>query len=202
MEAFNNLTSLPVPLCVDNVDTDRIIPARFLKATERKGFGDLLFYDLRFLSSGEKNPDFILNSFSTEQKILLCGKNFGCGSSREHAAWAVYDYGFRVLISTQFADIFYNNAFNIGLLPIVVSEKFYMELKRNSERKTPELLSVDLQNQYLKINDVKEEFSISPFRKNCLLKGYDLDAYLLSFRSKVEKYEKKSLTVQLINQYA
>lgn len=190
-EPFQKLTSTAVPLPVENVDTDQIIPARFLKATSREGFGANLFRDWRFLPDNTPNPEFVLNNPVFSGKILLAGKNFGSGSSREHAAWAIYDYGFRVVVSSFFADIFRNNALNNGLLPVQVSEEFLRD-SFNSVHTNPETkFTVDLENQVL-INHstgASENFEINQYKKYCLLKGLDDFDYLLSIKDKITRFE-------------
>ncbi len=174
-----------MPLPLQNVDTDQIIPARFLKSTSRDGFGENLFRDWRFTKEGEKNNDFVLNK-TTEGEILVAGKNFGCGSSREHAAWALADYGFKVVVSSFFADIFKGNALNNGLLPVQVSEKFLQAIfAANSE------LEVDLEKQVIRIKDTgqEESFEISAYKKHCLLNGLDDIDFLLSNKAEIEKFE-------------
>lgn len=198
-EKFTTLKSTAVPLNNENIDTDQIIPARFLKATTREGFGDNLFRDWRYSlnpnpSSGEKgaeslNVDFVLNNPQFSGKILVAGKNFGCGSSREHAAWALYDYGFRVVVSSFFADIFKNNALNNGLLPIVVSDNFLKQtLVAIMEKPSMEVV-VDLENQIIQVGSVKEKFDINPYKKSCLINGYDDIDYLLSLSKEVKEFD-------------
>jgi 3-isopropylmalate/(R)-2-methylmalate dehydratase small subunit len=196
MEAFKNLESCLVPLAIENVDTDQIIPARFLKATSRDGFGDNLFRDWRFdKKSGKAIDDFILNNPLYNGEILLCGKNFGCGSSREHAAWALYDYGFRIVISSYFADIFKNNALNNGLLPIEISDEdlhfLFSKLEANKEIR----LNVDLGKQEISISELnfKQQFAIHPYMKYRLLNGMDDIDYLLSISDKIKAFESKQV---------
>ena len=180
IEKFKTLTSTCVPLPIENVDTDQIIPARFLKATTREGFGNNLFYDWRFDKAGNKVSTFVLNNPRYSGSVLVAGKNFGSGSSREHAAWAVGGYGFRVVVSSFFADIFKNNALNNGVLPVVVSERFLKELFDAIEDDPATTVTVDLENQTI-INNRK---------KNCLLSGYDDIDFLLSNKAKIEEWEK------------
>ena len=171
-EKFNILNSTAVPLNIDNVDTDQIIPARFLKATERKGFGDNLFRDWRYNSDDSLVDTFPLNNKEYRGKILIAGKNFGCGSSREHAVWAIYDYGFRAVVSSFFADIFKNNCLNIGVLPIQVSESFLAEIFSEVDKNSKSNFEINLENQDFKIvsSGKKEKFEISTYKKsNCLL---------------------------------
>ncbi len=190
-EKFIQLTSGIVPLPVENVDTDQIIPARFLKAVNRAGFGDNLFRDWKYDKNGQPIKEFILNDSQVKGQILVTGKNFGCGSSREHAAWAIYDYGFRVVISSSFADIFKNNALNIGLLPIEVSEIFLEKIFDLWQVKKSMKLMVNLEEQYVSIigTDDKERFKISSYKKKCLLNGYDDIDYLLSKKEEIENFE-------------
>ena len=190
-EKFTILRSPFVPLPVDNVDTDQIIPARFLKATNREGFGDNLFRDWRYLPDGTPNPDFVLNKEKYGGKILVAGKNFGSGSSREHAAWALYDYGFRVVVSSFFADIFRNNALNNGLLPVQVSAAFLQRLFALSEEDAGTLLEINLPEQTITIiaTGDREGFEINPYKKECMLNGYDDIDYLLSIKDKITAYE-------------
>jgi 3-isopropylmalate/(R)-2-methylmalate dehydratase small subunit len=193
-DKFTTLKSTAVPMAVENIDTDQIIPARFLKATTREGFGDNLFRDWRY--DGNNNPvkDFVLNNPKYAGKILVAGKNFGCGSSREHAAWAIYDYGFRVVVSSFYADIFKNNALNNGLLPIVVSDKFLKQMLSAIEEKPSTEIVVDLENQILQIGSVKEKFDINLYKKTCLINGYDDIDYLLSLNKEIREFD-KSLSV-------
>jgi 3-isopropylmalate/(R)-2-methylmalate dehydratase small subunit len=190
-EQFERIRSTAVPLHIENVDTDQIIPARFLKATTREGFGENLFRDWRYDKNGDPKPDFVLNDPEYKGSILLAGKNFGSGSSREHAAWALSDYGFRAVVSSFFADIFKNNALNNGLLPVQVSDEF-LESAIESVRKDPGLMfEIDLEQQYiLNISTGQEEnFEINAYKKECLLNGYDDIDYLLSIKDKIEAFE-------------
>ncbi|SHK76703.1 3-isopropylmalate dehydratase, small subunit [Chitinophaga jiangningensis] len=188
---FQHLVSSAVPVPIENIDTDQIIPARFLKATTREGFGENLFRDWRFESDNTPKADFVLNNPIYSGKILVAGKNFGCGSSREHAAWAIADYGFKVVVSSFFADIFKNNALNNFILPITVSEGFLDKIFSAIEKDPKAELEVDLEGQYIKIKATgeQENFDINPYKKTCLLNGYDDIDYLLSLRSDIEKYE-------------
>ncbi len=188
-EKFTLLNSTAVPLPIENIDTDQIIPARFLKATTREGFGDNLFRDWRY--EGEQTPkaDFVLNDARFCGRILLAGKNFGCGSSREHAAWAIYDYGFRVVVSSFFADIFKNNALNNGLLPVVVSEAFLQAALRAVTENPATILTVDLEKQVIQFGLQQEQFEINTYKKTCLLNGYDDIDYLLSLKEKIRKFD-------------
>lgn len=195
MEAFQKLTSRAVPLPVEDIDTDQIIPARFLKATTREGFGENLFRDWRYDASGNPKEGFILNQPEYSGKILVAGKNFGCGSSREHAAWALYDYGFRVVISSYFADIFKGNALNNGLLPVQVSPDFLHSLFRVLEGNAETQIEVDLENQKVSIQgtDQSEAFDINPYKKMCLLNGYDDIDFLISKKKLIEEFEKQHI---------
>lgn len=191
MEKFKKIKSTYIPLPIENIDTDQIIPARFLKATSRAGFGKNLFADWRFDGSGQAKKDFILNNPRYEGEILVAGKNFGSGSSREHAAWAISDYGFKVVVSSFFADIFKNNALNNGLLPIVVSPEFLETLFTTVENNPNATLSVDLEEQTISLDGTqqKESFEINAYKKRCLLEGMDDIDYLLSNHQKLEQYE-------------
>ena len=192
IEKFKTLTSTCVPLPIENVDTDKIIHARILKATTREGFGNNLFYDWRFDKAGNKVSTFVLNNPRYSGSVLVAGKNFGSGSSREHAAWAVGGYGFRVVVSSFFADIFKNNALNNGVLPVVVSEQFLKELFDTIEDDPATTVTVDLENQTIINNRTgqQEQFDINPYKKNCLLSGYDDIDFLLSNKAKIEEWEK------------
>ena len=181
--------STGIPLPNENVDTDQIIPARFLKATTREGFGDNLFRDWRFDNNGNLVEDFVLNNKLYGGKILVAGKNFGCGSSREHAAWAIYDYGFRVVISSFFADIFKNNALNNGLLPVVVSDQFLKSILTTIEGNPSTEIKVDLENQQVEFSVQQEKFEINPYKKSCLINGYDDIDYLLSLKEEIKQFE-------------
>jgi 3-isopropylmalate/(R)-2-methylmalate dehydratase small subunit len=191
-DKFVTFTSTAVPLPIENVDTDQIIPARFLKATTRDGFGENLFRDWRFDKDNNPKADFVLNTGKYAGTILLAGKNFGSGSSREHAAWAIYDYGFKVVISSFFADIFKNNALNNGLLPAQVSEAFLQKLIAAVNKNSSTKIKVDLENQEVVLIETgeKENFEINSYKKECMLKGYDDIDYLLSLKSKIEQFEK------------
>lgn len=193
IEKFKILESECVPLQVENVDTDQIIPARFLKATTREGFGDNLFRDWSFDENGKKKKDFVLNDPKFSGKILVTGRNFGSGSSREHAAWAIYDYGFRVVVSSFFADIFKNNALNNGLLPVQVSEEFLTTLFLQINKYPKTKIRVDLQAQEITLlsNGQKENFQISHYKKECLLNGYDDIDYLISLKEEIVEFENK-----------
>lgn len=191
MEKFHILTSTYVPLPIENVDTDQIIPARFLKATTREGFGNNLFADWRYNKDGSPKTDFVLNNPIYSGQILIAGKNFGSGSSREHAAWAIAGYGFRAVVSSFFADIFRNNALNNGVLPVVISPKFLEEILKSVEKNPKATLTIDLEKQTITNNETRtsETFEINPYKKECLLKGLDDIDYLLAKKEAIEKYE-------------
>lgn len=193
MEKFVTLTSTYVPLPIENVDTDQIIPARFLKATTRDGFGDNLFADWRYNKDGSPKTDFVLNNPTYRGKILVAGKNFGSGSSREHAAWAISGYGFKAVVSSFFADIFKNNALNNGVLPVIVSPEFLAEIFASVNKNAESTLTIDLENQTITNNAIgkSESFEINPYKKECLLKGLDDIDYLLSKKTQIENYEEK-----------
>jgi 3-isopropylmalate/(R)-2-methylmalate dehydratase small subunit len=193
-DKFNILKSSCVPLPIENVDTDQIIPARFLKATERVGFGENLFRDWRFNSDNSPKEDFVLNNKKYKGKILVGGKNFGSGSSREHAAWAIYDYGFRCVISSFFADIFRANCLNIGVLPVQVSPEF-LEKLFNQIYEDPETeIEVDLTNQKVSITEQKisERFEINSYKKENMLNGYDDIDYLMNIKDSIKKFSKST----------
>ena len=188
-EKFITLKSTAVPLAIENIDTDQIIPARFLKATTREGFGQNLFRDWRY-NADDTPKDFILNDPTYSGKILVGGKNFGCGSSREHAAWSIYDYGFRVVISSFFADIFKNNALNNALLPVQVSDDFLKKIFALIQKNPSTQISVDLSNQKVVLEDGStESFEINAYKKTCLTNGYDDIDYLLSLRDEIKHFE-------------
>ena len=188
---FDILESSCVPLPLENVDTDQIIPARFLSATSREGFGDNLFRDWKYNKGGQKNEDFILNNSEYNGKVLVAGKNFGSGSSREHAVWAIFDYGFRAVVSSFFADIFMNNALNIGLLPIVVPEDFLKKLLDLSTSEPSAKVNIDLEKQTIKILKTGDSvrFNVNPYKKECLLKGLDDVDFLLNMKNEILSYE-------------
>lgn len=189
-KAFTTITSRFVPLNIENVDTDQIIPARFLKATTRDGFGKNLFRDWRYTNDDEQQPkaDFVLNQPQYSGAILVAAKNFGCGSSREHAAWAIADYGFRAVVSSFFADIFKNNSLNNGLLPVTVSESFLQKIFALGNDAT---LTINLEAQTITIDVTgeSESFDINAYKKTCMLNGYDDIDYLLSIKSDIEQFE-------------
>ncbi len=191
IEKINIITSSCIPLPQENVDTDQIIPARFLKAVSREGFGENLFRDWRYDKEGKPIADFVLNNPTYSGSILVAGKNFGSGSSREHAAWAIAGYGFRVVVSSFFADIFKNNALNNGVLPVVVTDSFLADLFRHIQANPASTVTVDLAAQTITDNTsgVSEHFEINPYKKNCLLNGYDDIDYLLSKKPDIEAWE-------------
>ena len=192
-DKFTTLTSSAVPLPIENIDTDQIIPARFLKAIERKGFGDNLFRDWRYDKNNQPVADFPLNKAKYSGQILVGGKNFGSGSSREHAAWSIYDYGFRVVVSSFFADIFQGNALNNGILPVVVSPEFLEKIFASIEKEPESLFEVDLQNQKFTIKASGEStgFTINPYKKHCMTHGLDDIDYLVGMKEEIAVFEKK-----------
>jgi len=191
MQSLQKITSQFIPLRIENVDTDQIIPARFLKATTKDGFGKNLFRDWRYENDDETKPkaDFVLNQKQYSGEILVAAKNFGCGSSREHAAWSIQDYGFKVVVSSFFADIFKNNALNNGVLPVTVSDAFLQQIFAQGAEDT---LSVDLEAQTITIDSTgaQEKFDINSYKKTCMLNGYDDIDYLLNMKTEIEAYEK------------
>ena len=189
-DKFNILTSTGVPLPLENVDTDQIIPARFLKATEREGFGDNLFRDWRYNSDNKPKENFVLNNPIYKGKILVGGKNFGSGSSREHAAWAVYDYGFRCVVSSFFADIFRNNCLNVGVLPVQVSAKFSEQIFNAIYDDANAEIEVNLENQTITIlsTGAQEFFEINSYKKENMLNGYDDIDYLQNIKNDIESF--------------
>ena len=191
MKKFEKLSSTVVPLPIENIDTDQIIPARFLKATTREGFGDNLFRDWRFDSDNQPKSDFVMNNPTFHGKILVAGKNFGCGSSREHAAWAIQDYGFDVVISSFFADIFKGNALNNGVLPITVPEEFLEKIFEQVYQDPNAQILVDLEKQTVTIANTGDsyEFEINPYKKSCLINGYDDIDFILSNKAEIETFE-------------
>ena len=189
MEKFNILKSIPANLSIMNVDTDMIIPKQFLKTIKRSGLGKSLFFEMRYDEHGKEINDFVLNKEPyNKSSILLAGKNFGCGSSREHAPWALLDFGIKCIISTSFADIFYNNCFKNGMLPIVLDQKQLEELIENSKRK--EIIEINLLEQKIKLEDKTISFEIDAFKKKCLLNGLDDIALSLEKSDKISSYEK------------
>jgi 3-isopropylmalate/(R)-2-methylmalate dehydratase small subunit len=203
MKALRTITSTFVPINIENIDTDQIIPARFLKSTTKDGFGKNLFRDWRYENDDETKPkvDFALNQSQYSGEILVAGKNFGCGSSREHAAWSILDYGFRVVVSSFFADIFKNNALNNGVLPVTVSDEFLKKIFQTAEKDPATKLRVDLEKQTIELlassqgsprgGDLEgaQHFDISSYKKTCLLNGYDDIDYLLSIKKDIEQFE-------------
>ena len=191
---FTALNSTCVPISIENIDTDQIIPARFLKATTREGFGENLFRDWRYDKQGNPIPDFPLNNKNYSGEILVAGKNFGCGSSREHAAWAILDYGFKVVVSSYFADIFKNNALNNFVLPVLVSDEFLKELFDSIDKNPKTEVAVDLENQTICncSTGKSENFEINAYKRKCLLNGFDDIDYLLDNKAIIEEYEKSS----------
>lgn len=190
MEPFKKLTSTIAPLNLENVDTDQIIPARFLKATTRDGFGDNLFRDWRYDGENKPKEDFVLNRVSGA-RVLVAGKNFGCGSSREHAAWAIHDYGFKAVVSSFFADIFKNNALNNGVLPVQISEDFLQEIFKQVEINPATEVQIDLEKQIIRISSTGQEeaFEINAYKKHCLLNGLDDIDFLISKKDAIEAFE-------------
>ncbi|MBC7388562.1 MAG: 3-isopropylmalate dehydratase small subunit [Opitutaceae bacterium] len=191
-KTFKKLISTCIPVQVDNVDTDQIIPARFLKATSREGFGENLFRDWRYNADNTPKADFVMNSGIYSGRILVAGNNFGCGSSREHAAWAIVDAGFDVVVSSFFADIFRGNSLNNGLLPVQVSPAFLLEIFNAVNHNPKTELEVDLGSQLITLVSTghSEQYEINPYKKMCLINGYDDIDYILSMKDKVEAYEK------------
>jgi len=186
-EKFTILESEPILMPIENIDTDQIIPSRFLKTTSRDGFGNNLFYDWRYKTNGERNQSFVLNTDAAENKILVAGRNFGCGSSREHAAWAIYDFGIRAVVSSFFADIFKNNALNNGLIPIQVSNQFLEKIFTSSDNS----LIIDLPKKSITISSTGdcEYFEINSYKQNCLENGFEDIDYLLANKESIEQYE-------------
>ena len=193
MEKFTELKSIPSYLSLQNIDTDMIIPKQFLKTIKRTGLGKSLFYEMRYDENGKINRDFILNIDPyNKSKILIAGKNFGCGSSREHAPWALSDFGIKCIISSSFADIFYNNCFKNGILPIKIDEQIAIELSEYSKRK--EEIEINLQNQEIKFGNKIQKFEIDQFKKKCLIEGLDDIALSMEKISKIDNFEKKLIT--------
>lgn len=195
MQKLEYVKSTAVPMPIENIDTDQIIPARFLKAITRDGFGENLFRDWRYNKQNEPIQDFILNNPVYKGSVLLAGKNFGCGSSREHAAWALYDYGFRIIVSSFFADIFKSNALNNGLLPITVTDEQLDQLFGEIEKNSDVEFIVDVQDQSLKVDgtDINISFELDAYKKECLLNGYDDIDFLLSITDDIEAFEKRQV---------
>ena len=198
MEKFTTLNSRAIPLDIENVDTDQIIPARFLKTTSREGFGESLFRDWRYDKKGSERSDFILNDKLYSGSVLIAGDNFGCGSSREHAAWALSDYGFKAIVSSFFADIFKGNALNNGLLPIQINPDFLKKIMKLISEKPETRVSVDLESQTISIENskLKESFKIDTYKKTCMINGYDDIDFLLSKKDKIEHFENQ---IKLLN---
>lgn len=192
IDKFKTLQSTMVPLPIENVDTDQIIPARFLKATTKEGFGNNLFADWRYDKQGNPKEDFVLNNPLYSGQVLVAGKNFGSGSSREHAAWAIAGYGFKAVVSSFFADIFRNNALNNGILPVVVSEGYLKTIFEAIEKDPNATIEINLEKQQVTLVETgeKESFDINPYKKSCLLNGYDDIDYLLSLKSEIQEFEK------------
>jgi len=195
MAAFVNFKTTAVPLPMEDIDTDQIIPARFLKSTSKLGFGENLFRDWRYDAQDQKIEDFVLNNETYGGEVLVAGRNFGCGSSREHAAWAIGDYGFKVVISSFFADIFKNNALNNGILPITVEQDVLHEIFKVIEENPAATFDVNLQAQSMSIEGgkINVNFSIEPFKKQCLLNGMDTIDYLISKRDVIEKFQQQHI---------
>ncbi|MBT2563719.1 3-isopropylmalate dehydratase small subunit [Pedobacter sp. ISL-68] len=191
MKKFTKLTSAVVPLNIENIDTDQIIPARFLKATTREGFGENLFRDWRYENDNQPKADFVMNNPTYSGQVLVAGKNFGCGSSREHAAWAIQDAGFDAVISSFFADIFKGNALNNGLLPIQVSDEFLAQIFNAVDSNPKSALEVDLENQTVTIVETgaQESFEINPYKKSCLINGYDDIDFILAQKELIAEFE-------------
>ncbi|WP_072882697.1 3-isopropylmalate dehydratase small subunit [Chryseobacterium takakiae] len=193
MQKLVMIQSRAIPLPVENIDTDQIIPARFLKSIDKKGFGENLFRDWRYdVHTNEPNPDFVLNNPKYSGEILVAGNNFGCGSSREHAAWALTDYGFKAVISSFFADIFKGNALNNGLLPVKVSERFLKEILNDITENPEKEIFVDVEKQTVSFGDLSEYFEIDPYKKICLMNGYDDIDFLISRKKVIQEFELKT----------
>ncbi len=196
MQKLITIKSTAIPLPVENIDTDQIIPARFLKSIDKKGFGSNLFRDWRYnVHTGEPNPDFVLNNPKYEGEILVAGNNFGCGSSREHAAWSLTDYGFKVVVSSFFADIFKGNALNNGLLPVKVSESFLKEILKDIAESPNKEIEIDVEKQTITFNDKTEYFELDSYKKICLMNGYDDIDFLISRKQSIQEFELKTLKV-------
>ena len=195
MEKFEKVISSAVPLSIEDIDTDQIIPARFLKATSRDGFGDNLFRDWRYDQSNAPKADFVLNDSTYAGQVLVAGRNFGCGSSREHAAWALYDFGFKVVVSSFFADIFKGNALNNGLLPVQVSEDFLQGLLAAVKADPATKIEVDLPSQTITYAGNSTSFEVNAYKKECLLNGYDDIDFLVSIKDEIEAYESAAVTI-------
>jgi 3-isopropylmalate/(R)-2-methylmalate dehydratase small subunit len=190
MEKLNHIISTAVPLPIEDIDTDQIIPARFLKAVSKLGFGENLFRDWRYKKDGSQVKDFVLNNDEYSGQVLVVGKNFGCGSSREHAAWALADFGFRVVISSFFADIFKGNALNNGILPLQVSDEVLNLIFKKIESNKDLSFSINVEKQNLTIEDISVSFEIDAYKKECLINGFDDIDYLLSMKDEIIQFEK------------
>lgn len=190
-DKFTTLTATAMPINIENIDTDQIIPARFLKATDKSGFGSKLFYDWKSDPNGQLKKDFVLNQTTYKGEILIAGKNFGCGSSREHAAWAIRGAGFRAVVSSYFADIFRNNALNNALLPVQVSDKFLKTLFSALIQEPRLNITIDLPGQTIRFAAEEEKFDIDPYKKECLIKGFDDIDYLLNLKEKINAFEEQ-----------
>lgn len=195
MDKFQKVISTGVPLPNEDIDTDQIIPARFLKATSREGFGDNLFRDWRYHQDNSPKADFVLNNETYKGEILVAGRNFGCGSSREHAAWSLHDYGFRVVVSSFFADIFKGNALNNGLLTVQVTDDFLSGLTSAIVADPKTEITVDLVNQKISYLGLSETFEVNAYKKECLIHGYDDIDFLINLKSEIEAYETSSIVV-------
>ncbi|MDM1395971.1 3-isopropylmalate dehydratase small subunit [Myroides odoratimimus] len=189
MQALTKITSTATPLAIENIDTDQIIPARFLKSINREGFGDNLFRDWRYNNDGSEKKDFSLNNPKYSGEILIAGNNFGCGSSREHAAWALSDYGFKVIVSSYFADIFKTNALNNGVLPIMVSKEYLSYLFNEVQNNPSVQIDVDVEQQSITVNNQKEHYELDPYKKICLLNGYDDIDFLIAKKDAIKSFE-------------
>lgn len=195
MEKFEKVISRAVPLSIEDIDTDQIIPARFLKATTREGFGENLFRDWRFMADNSVKSEFPLNNKSFSGSVLVAGRNFGCGSSREHAAWALADYGFKVVVSSFFADIFKGNALNNGLLPVQVTDEVLGLMIAKIEADPLTEIEVDLDNQSISCGEITAAFEVNSYKKKCLQNGYDDIDYLVSLKDKIEAFELQAITI-------
>jgi len=196
MQKLVLIKSQAVPLPSENIDTDQIIPARFLKSISKEGFGENLFRDWRYnVHTNEPNPDFVLNNSKYSGEILVAGNNFGCGSSREHAAWSLTDYGFKVVVSSYFADIFKGNALNNGLLPVKVSEEYLKDLMETITQNPSTQITVDVEEQTISFNDKTESFELDSYKKICLINGYDDIDFLTSKKEAIQKFEQKTQKV-------
>lgn len=195
MEKFEKVVSKAVPMPIEDIDTDQIIPARFLKATSREGFGNNLFRDWRYEQDNSPKTDFVLNDDTFSGKVLVAGRNFGCGSSREHAAWALHDYGFKVVVSSFFADIFKGNALNNGILPVQVSDDYLNGLLNAAQDNPDTEVTIDLVSQKIAYLGNTEEFEVNAYKKECLINGYDDIDYLINLKSEIEAYEASSTVI-------